>query len=608
MPTLKIDGRAIEVAAGATLLDAARAAGVSIPTMCHLSLSSEKGDIPHFPPQAARRVLRRNEECPLFPTGDPHPTSCFVCVVQVEGQATLTPACTAPAVEGMVVTTTSPDIRDARKTALELLLSDHVGDCLAPCTLACPAGIDIPGFLAALAVGRRAEALAIVHERLPFAGVLGCICPRYCERTCRRAEVDEAISIRALHRFAAEKGDIPHSPPQAAQGVLRRNEECPLFPQGRGEATTKRIGIVGAGPAGLTAAFYLMHMGHACTVFDEHDEPGGLFRYGIPADQLPADVLELDLAHVKRLGLDFRPRTRLGRDISLDDLRRDFEAVLVAIGAYEHTEAPSGKMGSDPNEKTSRGQTPCSPAGAGRKVRVDRQLAEACGLRVGERGIQVDRATLATNLPGVFAAGEAASGPSAAVRAVAAGRLAAVAIDQFLSGRPVTGHPYEVNVRIGKLSDGERAALLKAGSGVSPVESGTAVPKPQTPDPRPEQEARRCLQCACAKRTACDLRRYASEYEADPRAFSGARRPFEQDATNDLVVYEPGKCIACGRCVWIAEAAGERLGLAFIGRGFQVRTAVPFDATIRAGLEKVAAECAAACPTGAIAPKKRAAF
>ena len=168
---LTIDGRETKVEAGATILDAAHKLGIEIPTVCHLE--------------------------GVQPTG-----SCFVCAVQVDGLSNLVPACVAPAADGMVVTTDSEDIRIARRLALELLLSDHVGDCVAPCTMACPAKLDIPGFIGHIAAGRHRQALAVVKERIPLGAALGRICPRFCERVCRRrATIWSSSAVGTTRRF-----------------------------------------------------------------------------------------------------------------------------------------------------------------------------------------------------------------------------------------------------------------------------------------------------------------------------------------------------------------------------------------------------------------------
>jgi formate dehydrogenase major subunit len=246
------------------------------------------------------------------------------------------------------------------------------------------------------------------------------------------------------------------------------------------------------------------------------------------------------------------------------------------------------------------------------------QTVDASGLRsdalqVSRRGILANPVTLATSLPGVFAGGDAVSGADLAVRAVAAGKLAAVSIDQHLGGRRVQGDPDMVNVVMNKLDEQELAAFFRqveeaprAAMAERPVterirdfgevESGFA------PDTA-RQEAARCMNCGCWKATTCQLRQYATEYGADPLRFAGARRKFERDSSHPEIVYEPGKCILCGACVAIAVEAGERLGLAIVGRGFEATVAVPLKGTLAEAIPAVARRVADICPTGAFALK-----
>jgi formate dehydrogenase major subunit len=286
MVTLTIDGRPVSVEDGTTILDAAHSVGIRIPTLCKVD-------------------------------GYPASASCFLCAVKVENKATLTPSCAVPVAVGMVVHTDTDDVRASRRMALELLLSDHVGDCIGPCTTACPARFDIPGFLAKVADGAVADAASIASEFLTLPAALGRVCPRLCEQRCNRCDAGDAVSIAALHRFAADT-DLG-SP---SRYVPRR-----------APATGKRVSIVGAGPAGLTAAYHLLRGGHDVTLVDAHDEPGGMLRYGIPAFRLPPDVLASEISVITALGGRFRLRTRLGSDVSLDQLRRESDAVFLAVGA-----------------------------------------------------------------------------------------------------------------------------------------------------------------------------------------------------------------------------------------------------------------------------------
>jgi glutamate synthase (NADPH) small chain len=273
--SITIDGCLVSVPEGTTVLEAARRLGVHVPTMCDMA--------------------------GLEPW-----TSCFLCVVQVEGRGKLTPSCAARAEPGMIVTTDSDAIREARRTALELLLSDHRGDCVAPCTRACPTGMDVSGYVAELAAGRRREALKIIKTHNPLPGALGQVCAQYCEKVCRRRELDEPLAIRALHRQVADEDWTP---------------DCAV-------SSGRRVGIVGAGPAGLSAAYHLARMGHAVTVCDDHDEPGGGLRYGADAAKGLAD----DLPAFHQMGIVFRTGCTVGADPTMAEFRAEHDAVVSATG------------------------------------------------------------------------------------------------------------------------------------------------------------------------------------------------------------------------------------------------------------------------------------
>jgi len=284
--TFALNDKELTVEKGTTILEAARAEGVFIPTFCH------------------------NEKLKPF-------ASCFICVVEVEGRAALVPSCSTKVVQGMRVVTDSEAIRKARRTCVELLLSDHEGDCLGPCMTTCPAGIDIPGFVKHLAEGNDRAALKLIKRNMPLPAVLGRICTRPCEGECRRQLVEEPVAICQLHRYAADTisaSGIEYIPPKAP-------------------SSGKRVAVVGAGPAGLSAAYYLQILGHQCTVFDKHEKAGGMTRYGIPSYRLPRDVIEREVAVIKELGAEFCFNTSLGKEISLDRLCADFDAVFLGLGA-----------------------------------------------------------------------------------------------------------------------------------------------------------------------------------------------------------------------------------------------------------------------------------
>lgn len=516
MAKLTIDNREVEVADGATILDAASKLGIDIPTLCFL-----KGCKPS--------------------------TSCMVCVVEVEGFASLVPSCATVATDGMKARSDCERVHEARKAALELLLSDHVGDCLGPCHTICPAQMNIPLMIRQIAAGELSDAIATVKKDIALPAVLGRICPKPCERGCRRAAVDDAVSICLLKRYVADV-DLASDKPYSPACKTKRD---------------KHVAIVGAGPAGLAAGYYLQQGGYGCTIFDDHDKPGGMLQYAVPQNELPRDVLDKEITQIEKLGVTFRCGTKIGDEISLEDLRKEFDAVFIAVGTLE----PEG--------------------------------VESMGVKAGRNGIAVDNATYQTSLPGVFAGGDAVHKRKLTVRAVADGKEAAESIDQYLSGQAVTGPAKPFNTRIGKINDDEKAVFAACGNAESRVslvrENGGFA------DEQARLEAGRCLHCDCRKADNCRLREHSDGYGARPGRYKGDRRSFVQQLQHPEVIYESGKCIDCGLCIQITANEGERLGLAFVGRGFDVRIAVPFDYSMGQALEHAAAKCVAACPTGALA-------
>ena len=197
-------------------------------------------------------------------------------------------------------------------------------DDLVPCKAACPAHIDVPGYLRMCALGKRDEANAIIREKVPFPGILGRVCIHPCEDACRRGEVNESISICALKRYAAD-GD---------KGLWKN--ENPLSAD-----TGKKVAIIGAGPAGLTAAFYLRKKGHAVTIFDAAEAAGGMLRYGIPEYHLPREILDAEIKEILDLGIDLRSGQVLGKDFTLDQVAHNgYDAVFLGVGAQDSRRIP----------------------------------------------------------------------------------------------------------------------------------------------------------------------------------------------------------------------------------------------------------------------------
>ena len=186
---------------------------------------------------------------------------------------------------------------------------------LVPCRHSCPVGVDVPRYIRLVAEGRFAEAAKVIWDKVPFPGILSRVCRHPCESVCRRGELNEPVAIRDLERFAIEKGNT----------LLGLGAKV-------GTPTGKRVAIIGSGPAGLTAAYYLARLGHLVTVFEALPEPGGMMRVGIPSYCLPRDILDAEIDAVRRLGVNIRVNSKVE---SIDELFvRGYDAVFVAIGAH----------------------------------------------------------------------------------------------------------------------------------------------------------------------------------------------------------------------------------------------------------------------------------
>ena len=186
-----------------------------------------------------------------------------------------------------------------------------------PCITLCPAHVDVPGYVALIGAGDYAGAVNLIRDRNPFPTACAMVCEHPCERKCRRTIIDEAINIRGLKKYAVD---------QALADKVRTPE--------RNASTGKKIAVIGAGPSGLTAAYFLALMGHGVVVFEEHEKPGGMLRYGIPEYRLPKKRLDEDINAILKAGdIEIRTNTKIGRDISFEEIRASFDAVFLGLGA-----------------------------------------------------------------------------------------------------------------------------------------------------------------------------------------------------------------------------------------------------------------------------------
>ena len=287
-----VNERKIHVPQGLTIHQALMQADIQVPNLCY-----------------DMRVERSNGNCGL-------------CVVEVgEDSKRVVKACQTPILPGMNITTNSRQLESFRKIRLDQLLSDHNADCEAPCVAACPANIDIQGYLNHVSTGNYESAIKVIKDHNPLPVVCGRVCPHPCEIICRRVLVDTPVAINYVKRFVADLDlarDIPWTPEKAA-------------PSG------KRIAVVGSGPAGLSAAYYSALNGHEVTVFESQPEAGGMLRYGIPEYRLPKKTLDREIDTIRNLGVRIVTDKALGKHFRLEELQKDFDATFVAVGSWNAT-------------------------------------------------------------------------------------------------------------------------------------------------------------------------------------------------------------------------------------------------------------------------------
>ncbi len=313
----------------------------------------------------------------------------------------------------------------------------------APCRTTCPAGVNVQGYVQLVGQGKYREAVQLIMERVPLPGVLGHVCPAFCESECLRSKRDSAISIRLLKKFAAEKVNLEDIP-------------LPFI-----EEKTGKVAVIGSGPAGLTAAYYLRLKGYGVTILEALSDLGGMLRTGIPEQRLPRDVLDREIRNILRHGVQVETGKRLGRDFTLNDLRQQgFGAIFLAIGS----------------KGTAKLEIP--------------------GIESGPRGrITADDATARTSAPDVFAAGDAVSGLSTVIEAIAGAHKAVTSIDLYLRGED----PESV---AGTEEKGQKISLDR--SRVKYSKSSAAEKIPALSEDAAVSEAARCLNCGvCAECMEC---------------------------------------------------------------------------------------------------------
>lgn len=674
---ISVDGREVQVSPGVTVLTALQQEGFDVPSLCN--------DV---------RLERANGNCGL-------------CVVEVGEERREVKSCITPVTPGMVVRTRSDTIDAYRRVRVEQLLCDHNADCEPPCQQTCPAHIDIQRYLALVTDGNFEAAVRVIKDRNPFPSACGRVCPHTCEAQCRRSLIDSPVAINSVKRFAAD------------WDLAREQPWIPTV----GEPTGKRIAIVGAGPSGLSAAFYAALAGHQVTVFERQPQPGGMMRYGIPEYRLPKATLDAEIATIAALGVTIVCGKALGTHLRLEDLQGDFDAVYLAIGSW--TPTPMNLEGETTEgvwtgirylEQVAKGAGPqtdgvvvvvgggntavdCARTalrrGAQRVVLLYRRtreempaepaevadaeaegvelrfLAAPTGIRpdadglvlrclemslgepdrsgrrrpipvegsdfelpaalvIGAIGqstntqflyndlpvrlnkwgdVEVDGSTMQASEAKVFAGGDCVTGPATVIEAVAAGRRAASAMDQFVRRGYVRGEPAAYNCSRGSLEDLERdefearPRLVRHPMPTLPVpERLTGMREVETGygEADARAEAARCLRCGCKARFVCDLRKVATRQSVtfvEP-LHKRPRVPVVRD--HPFIVRDHNKCISCGRCVAAcAEIEGPGV-LAYQFRNGHL-TVGTSDGRPLIDTDCVSCgQCVTACPCGAL--------
>lgn len=680
MVELTINGRPISASPDHTILQVCRDQGLdNIPTLCY---------DPKLPPFG----------------------SCFLCVVELEGQSRLFPACSTKVSAGMKIQTRSEKVVRARKTCLELLLSDHYADCFGPCRLNCPADVDIQGYMSLINLGKFKEAIALIKEKNPLPSVCGRVCTRKCEINCRRTMADGAVGIDFLKRYAADQDMIG----KMWTPEVRPDNGIP-------------IAIVGSGPAGLTAAYYLALEGYRPTIYESLPDPGGMLRYGIPEYRLPKEVLDKEINWILDLGVELHTNRTLGKHFQIDDLfKQGFKAVFVALGAQvgkpmqvENEEAEgilSGveflrqvELRTNPKiggrvvvvgggntaidaartslrlgarevillYRRTRAEMPANnveieaalhegvvmeflaaplkvlaeegrmkslecirmelgePDSSGRRRPVEikgsqyhlecdwvisaiGQEADLDGVAEGKlkvtkwKTITARQGTFDTDRPGVFAGGDVVTGPADAIDAIAAGRMAARAIDRFVKSGKVEPFVDRFESRRDNFQKITRTDLpqLYEESRHHPKE----IPAAQRIRTFEEvemafdehdafEESLRCAECGCDVGLACTLQDYGTEYGVDQNRFIGAFNKYKVDSRHPFIKLDANKCIRCGRCVMTCSEILNVSALGFVNRGFRTVVKPALDKALHETNCVACGNCIDVCPTGAIVEK-----
>ncbi len=690
---IKVNNQTVSVPKGETILNICKSLGIEIPHLCH---------DPKLKPFS----------------------SCFVCVVAIKGFRTHQPSCSTIATEGMEIETDTPEVRASRKMALELMLSNHYADCLAPCKLACPAGVDVQGYLSLIEKKQFQEAVALIKETNPLPAICGRVCVRPCEAACRRKLTEDnlPVGIDYLKRFVSDFDLVSDQPVKPK-----------MKPQ-----NGKKVAIIGGGPGGLAAAHFLQIAGFQADIYERAHAAGGWLRFGIPEYRLPNAVIDQEIKNITDLGVHIYTNQNVGENISVAELDKNYDALLIAIGAqdgdllgvgeksspnlvagidflkknaesnndtdlrgkrvvvvgggntamdccrsarrcgsddvivlyrrneedmpanpieiheskvegveYMFLSAPIGviydengmvtalkciKMKAEKQPGARRSnivpvegsefELPCDlvlPA-TGQKIQYN--VLDAFNEHFAPQELQLnkwktldaDGLTMQMNIPKIFGAGDAVTGPTNIIQAIAGGKSAAKYIEAFINdgttehvvnalkkpfvsskdnfekqlkedymGRFAPQERYEMPV----LEENERANYHEVELGYDSEQKAVA-------------EAERCLECGCQAYYDCKLQEYATEYGAQQGIYKGSYQKFTPNFKNEFIEFDNNKCILCGRCVRVCKEYAGNNALEFLHRGSKTYVAPNVDNDLNASRCDTCGLCIDTCPTGAL--------
>ncbi len=663
---LNINGKEIMAESGKTVLQAALENNIEIPHLCF------------------------DERLEVY-------AGCGLCIVEIEGQPKLARSCATPVTNGLVVRTDTKKVVEARNAAMNLLVSEHIGDCKAPCTLNCPAQTDVQGYVGLVANKQYKESLKLIKEKLPLPASIGRVCPHPCEKACRRQNVEEPISIACIKTFAADY-DL--------------NSDEVYIPTLK-PATGKKVAVVGAGPAGLSAAYFLLRDGHEVDILEAMDKPGGMLRYGIPEYRLPKNVVDAEVDVIERMGAKISYGVKVGEDVSLEYLQNKYDAVFLGIGAWkssplrcEGEETPGVLGGIDflikvaENKKVNIGKKvivvgggntamdvartsirlgaeevrivyrrtesempaekleikeakeegvifsflsapvlvesdgekvaalKCEKMVLGEKDASGRQRPEPTGefvtfeadtviAAIGQevdcgkinvaqgrkKNIVIDDNTFETNLKGVFAGGDAATGPKIAIEALAQGQQAAKVISSYLEGEiiPHKNIPL-VYTEVTKEDFKAREVLLRVEHRTVEPEIRKSNFQPILPTMTEEEvvrEASRCLECGCKDYFDCQLVNYIKKYEVDTKKYHAEKAKKFKETDHPYISQNVDKCVLCGLCVRTCNEVVGASALGFAQRGNETFVAPAFEQDLKVTSCISCGQCIDVCPTGA---------